>query len=114
MWRQLSGGIGLANANNSGFFKSDARVRTSLRACMMMMPIFMFGLGSLPRSYSVRSKDGGLPNLNLPIAANPELGPILLGKPPHFSHRIEIDDSRLATKARQCFPICHFTLHFDS
>jgi hypothetical protein len=98
MWRPLSGGIGLANANNSGFFKSDAGVRASPGA--RMIPIFLFGLGFLPGSYSVRSKDGGLPNLNLPIAANPELGPILLGKPPHFSHRIEIDDYRLATKAR--------------
>jgi hypothetical protein len=95
---------------NSGFVKSDARVCAALGACVVMPSI---NLGFLPSSYCVGGKDfiDGLANFNLPIAANPELGAVLLGKSSHFSYGIEIDDDRLTTNARQCFPICHFILH---
>ena len=55
----------------------------------MLMPC-MFSLGFLPGSDSVRIKDFiyGLPNLNLPVAANPELGTVLLGETLQFGHGI--------------------------
>jgi len=64
--------------------------------------MFMFDLGSLPGSHRVGSKDfiDGLANLNLPIAANPQLGAVLLGKSAHLGYGIEIDDDRFAAKAR--------------
>jgi hypothetical protein len=71
-----------------------------LGACMVMprllSPAFLRG------SDSVGGKDfiDGLANLNLPIAADPELCDVLFGKSFHFSYRIKIDDDWLATRAR--------------